>query len=375
MREPPRPSLPEHPTLSVSYSALTQWERCERAWWLAHVGAWQGWPGGTAAVRAGVPTQAAIAYRGKHLLTPDQALGVVLHELVAGVVRAVRDARRLPTHVWLEEQLRARLKAIWTRLRLAFIARPKDRMLLEHYAGRRVAPDVRERVRLKLAAATRRLLESDALADLREAARGEILCADSLDSVLLSTPELPGGMAAVPLYAAPDAVFVSERRSVSVDGVRFAPPVPQLIDWKCVTRRRDRDLVLQLACYVIYARDRLGVAPHPRAGYVGRVVDLSPRGDPDAYYLIGTREIAAAEAWLRAGVTDLARRPVGSDDVMLKAGARLREDRTGCDRCGLWEACRMDGGEWAGPAAQSAPLPTTAATTTASVDPAQHDDP
>jgi hypothetical protein len=80
---------------------------------------------------------------------------------------------------------------------------------------------------------------------------------------------------------------------------------------------------------------------------VGRVVDLSPRGEPDAFYLIGPREIAAAEAWLRDGLADLARRPADDGGVMLKASARLRADRTRCVGCALLEACRMDGAEWA----------------------------
>ena len=343
-------SLPSVPQLSLSYSALVQWAFCERLWWLARVGAWQGWPGGTAErTGLGTLTQAADAYRQKHLLSPDQAVGIEVHALAAEVARAIRDARRPPPHAWLHERLRARMNDLWRRERAVFVANPKTRMIAEHFYGWPLPADVFATVKAKVGSAMRRLVESDALADLREAGRGEILCADALDAVPFTAPALPSGPLTVPLYAAPDVVFLSQRRSVSVEGVRFSPPVPQIIDWKCSSRperRRQSEVARQLAVYAIYVRERFGVPPHPRAGYVGRIVDLSPRGDPDAFYLIGPRELAAARAWLEAGLTDIAGRPVDARGVIAKDATRLREDRTRCARCALVAACRQDVADW-----------------------------
>lgn len=345
-------SIPPRPTLSLSYSALRRWAQCERAWWLTHVGAWQGWPGGAAAGTNEVPTQAALAYRGKHLVTPDQAFGIVLHELAAEVVRAIRDARRPPTADWLEDRLRTRLRAVWTRPRAAFVARPKERMLLDHYRGHAVAPHVRERVRAKASAAITRLLTSDAVADLGNAARGEVLCADSVDSVMFPGERGDPPDVSVPLYAAPDVVLVSATASVSVDGVRFPPPVVQLIDWKCTTSAQTSDARRQLAIYAVYAEQRYGLTPHPAAGYVGRVVDLSPRGDPEAFVLIGARDMTDARAWLSAGLATLRAR-ADAELVMAKARTTPRADRTRCVECGLADACRMDREAWDGSADDS----------------------
>lgn len=266
--------LPDVPTLSISYSALAQWARCERSFWLSRVGAWQAWRGGT---RAGDP-EAAAAYRNKHIVSADQLLGIVVHELAAEVVTAIRDGRRPPLREELHRTLRARLAAVWRRDRDAFIEAPKGRIIHEHFYGVQHRAAALEVLRAKVGAAIRRLVESELLQDLMEADRGEIITVDSLDATAFTGG---GGLPVVPLYAAADLVLCSATRSVHVDGVRLEPPVPQIVELKTSMRLREAEVRLQLATLAIHARDRLGLEPHARTGaYAGRVVDLSPRGRP-----------------------------------------------------------------------------------------------
>ncbi len=128
-----------------------------------------------------------------------------------------------------------------------------------------------------------------------------------------------------------------------MDGVRFEPPVPQLVDFKTSARLRMPQVMRQLALYGYYCREQLGIAPHERTGiYVGRVVDLSPSGTDDFFVTIGPREIDAAVADLRNVVGDMTSRPTDDDGVIARRGVRRTATpaRT-CPTCALLEACEL----------------------------------
>ncbi len=125
------------PTFSISHSSALQWSTCKYQWWLARVASWQGWPGGD---RASDPI-AASAYRTSKLVTADQLLGIIVHALAAQVVESIRDGKRPPSPDDLHTELRRRMAYVWRRDRNAFIAKPKLRMLLEHYYARAPSAD------------------------------------------------------------------------------------------------------------------------------------------------------------------------------------------------------------------------------------------
>ena len=107
-----------------------------------------------------------------------------------------------------------------------------------------------------------------------------------------ASPALP----TVPLFAAPAAVLVSATRGVSVESVRVALPVPQVIDWKCASRSRGPEVRRQLAIHALVVRERFGLRRHPEAGCAGRVVDLSSHGGRRPRY---SRAPARDTAWRR----------------------------------------------------------------------------
>jgi PD-(D/E)XK nuclease superfamily len=346
-------ALPVLPSLSISHSALIEWNTCEFKWWLTRIASWQGWPGGINAH----DVEALTAYRDKKLLTPDQLVGTVVHSCAAELVRAVRDGRRPPLQADLHERLRKEMAAVWRRRLDEFVKKPGLHMIHEHYYGLPHDAAVLARLKLKVGAAMQRLFDSELMADLSEAGRGEIVCVDNVDAVPLGVlPESEGMVGRVgeatpepvivPLFAAPDLALVSASRSVWIDGVRLEPPVPQLLDYKTSARLHEPTVRAQLATYAFYARERLGIAPHARTGaYVGRVIDLSPAGREDAYLVITPRDIDDAIERLRAGVADILSRARDERGVMLREAARRTPtpERT-CAGCSMVEACALSRG-------------------------------
>jgi hypothetical protein len=345
--------LPVLPSLSISHSALVEWNTCEFRWWLTRIAAWQGWPGGINAH----DLEALTAYRDKKLMTPDQLVGTVVHSCAAELVRAVRDGRRPPLQADLHERLRKEMAVVWRRRVEEFTQKPSLHMIHEHYYGLPHDAVVLARLKLKVGAAMQRLFDSELMADLSEAGRGEIVCVDNIDAVPLTVPRGIEGVVdgsgepnaeplTVPLYAAPDLALVSATRSLWIDGVRLEPPVPQVIDYKTSARLHEPTVRAQLATYAFYARERLGIAPHARTGaFVGRVIDLSSAGREDAYLVITPRDIDEAVVRLRAGIADILARPRDKNGVMLREAARRTPtpERT-CAGCSMVEACALSRG-------------------------------
>ena len=84
-----------------------------------------------------------------------------------------------------------------------------------------------------------------------------------------------------------------------------------------------------------------GVRPHPVAGYVGRLVDLSEHAtDRERWVLIGPAEIETARSWIREGIAILAAMPRDEEgfvvlrDVPRTVGAH-------CPNCPMRRACAV----------------------------------
>ena len=81
------------------------------------------------------------------------------------------------------------------------------------------------------------------------------------------------------------------------------------------------------------------LAPHPTAGYVGRVIDLSPDGtEYDRMILIGRRELAAAEAWVRSSHAWLAALPRDEEGFVLLSEVPATRGAQ-CASCPMQFAC------------------------------------
>lgn len=335
-------SLPEHPTLSISYSALRVFtDECERRWWLEHVGMWRGWERGNPAV----PREALLAYETKHLVTLAQALGQSVHAAAERVGEAWRSGLRgLPKEIILSDTREA-LNGLWKRPKAAFLARPKLGYLLPRYYDLPISPADVETTRIKMQAAARRLASADVFADLAECRRGDILKPETLQSV----PFAVDGASAVPLYGRADLSYIA-RHTMRVDGVLVAPGptgIPVLTDFKtgrATDGSTDSESALRLQMGVLaLISESLGVRPHPVVHYVARIVDLSPQARPeDLVFAVGPREIGSAREALREGLRRIFALPRDGHGVIQRDATSLARNRArSCPSCAVRAACEL----------------------------------
>ena len=324
-------TLPLIPPYNISFSSIRAADLCERRAALMGPGAWQAWPGGA---RAGDPV-AALCYRGKNLTGLLSFLGQCIHRVAERVVRAVAETGRSPGADALYEDVMHPMRALWLRTRRAFEQSPKLGYLESRYMGRVEDLAATEHVKTRARVGIRRLQHTPLLDDLRALDRADRLQTEEL----LSMPVQIEGLPPATFFGKADVVYI-ERHTLQTDIGLIAPGkdgIPVIVDFK-TGRVRWEEAVLQHSLLALLLRAN-GVAPHPVAGYIGRVIDLSEHGaEDDRLVLIGRGELEVAEAWVRRGAARIAAMPRDHDgqvrlqDVVPSVGEH-------CRRCPMQRAC------------------------------------
>lgn len=324
-------ALPLIPPCNLSFSAVRLAEQCERRAALAGPGAWQAWPGGA---RAHDPI-AALCYRGKNLHALLPFLGQVIHTVAERVVREAARSGRRPTFAEVHEEVVVQLRTLWLRPRRAFESSPKLGMLFSKYFRRVESEGVIRTVKERAAEAVRRLLRAPLLDDLAELERGDRIRTEELLQMAVERKGLPPAT----FFGKADVVY-THRRALVLDGGIIAPGpygIPVIADFK-TGRVKMAEAKLQLSLLALLLRAN-GLEPHPVAGYVGRIIDLSPDGaDEDLLVSIGARELEVAASWIREGHARIAAFPRNAEGhVELSSVAASHGPQ--CASCPMQRAC------------------------------------
>lgn len=329
--------LPAVAPLSLSQTTITAAAECPRRAWLLGPGAWQGWPGGLRARER----EASLAYEGKHVWPVPMALGQIVHRVAERQVRAVVLGRRQPPASEIFEEMRWEMNALRRRPLEAFVARPKLGMLLPKYLGLTIPADEVERTRIKMQAAARRLLGAAVLDDLRGIDPRDLVSVEQLFEMPLAVDGLP----VATVYGKADLIYRA-RTTLHVPDSGFIAPgpdgIPVMVDWKTARAPLDGPVVRrQMALLALLAR-HTGIRPHPVAGYVARIIDLSPGGvQEEAVWLIGAGEIAEARGWLVRELARLAGLPRDDHGVILRDATEARRGCRCCEQCVVQRACEL----------------------------------
>lgn len=291
-------SLPITPPINLSFSAVQTANQCARRAALSGPGAWQAWPNG---LRAN-DTTAALCYRAKHLQDLPAAFGQSLHAVLEKVVKQVARTGRCPDYEWVYDQAMKPLRMLWQRRRDEFERNPKLGYLRKPYFGEKIEVVETEQVKRRAQIAVSAALEAPLLEDLRELDRKDHL----LTEELLSMPFVAEGLPQASLFGKADVVYI-ERRTLVIDQGIFAPGeggIPIIVDFK-TGRVRMEEFSLQLAILALLLEAN-GVPPHPVAGYVGRLIDLSEQAvERERWVLVGRADMDDAQAWLVRGLETL----------------------------------------------------------------------
>lgn len=259
------------------------------------------------------------AYRLRQLTTFDLVLGTAVHGCANLLVRAITTGRARPSFPDLRDRVRAALNQVWktSQDRAAFVRDPGGHaMLLPVYYNREISPEMIERIRIKLEACVRNLVEWPLwrLVELPST------------SVHVGTDPVRLQVGGTPMWAAPDLIIRPEDHS------------PILVEWK--TGRIDEDKTMaQVTAYGLFLRDGLGIHPGPD-GYEAAVVDLL-RGQTHTL-TIQDADLQSAEERIRAGHE--AMREFLVPGTSLPRAMRefpLAVRRADCPRCNFWEICEV----------------------------------
>lgn len=106
----PRTASTLHPSFSWSYSRAALLDRCERLYYEHYYGSHGGWT-----TDAAPSTQ--LAFRLKHLTSPNAELGRAVHRRASEIAHAVRDGAPLPTPAELHEKTYGELESVIMRAR------------------------------------------------------------------------------------------------------------------------------------------------------------------------------------------------------------------------------------------------------------------
>jgi hypothetical protein len=311
------------PELGWSLKRQRALDSCARLYYHLVYGAWNGW-------RASPGERSWHTYRLKHLVTPEQVVGIEVHERAREVVRAIRNRTPVPTR----EVLYARSWDALGRLReadlRAFLRDPKRHpVLVGVYYGAEGDWDAAVRsAAARLDACIGALLDSHVLTEIARCDPREILLPEPFDRVAFAVDG-----SRVPLWAAPDLVHwrtaaPGERRTL------------EITDWK--TGRPD-GAEAQLAAYAVFLRARWGIA-FAEGRFAGRAVCLSDGGVEDRRVLTRT-DLVSAAARIADGVRTMRRflaSPEGAAPLPPGAFPMLPDDDPRCARCAFRQLCDAD---------------------------------
>jgi hypothetical protein len=112
-----------------------------------------------------------------------------------------------------------------------------------------------------------------------------------------------------------------------------------IVDWKTSRGAAHGAGVQRQLAVGAYVATATGlVRPHATVGVVARVGDLSPTAGDDPVALLGARDLAAGEAWVRARVARLLRVTRDRHGVPLMRACPPRPSRA-CATCAMLLAC------------------------------------
>lgn len=301
------------PAFSWSVSRAGLLARCYRRYYLRVYGGHNGW-------LADSDPHTRHLYALRFLTTPEQILGIAMHECARLCVKAVQAKHALPDMATLQRILRTRLNdASRCRSKESFFRAPKQLMLLDVYYGRGLSRHQIERVQSKMKICIHSLLSCPIWGELSECAAGDILLVDTL-----STSEIDGTL----VYVAPDLAY------------RTRAGVWTLVDWKTGATR---DVMLQLAVYGMYLERALGI-PCPQSGYEGRVYRLD--AGEVLRFVLDRDDLNAATAVVRSSIREMR-------DLLSDPAANIPKpidqfpataDRALCPSCPYQEVCVGHGG-------------------------------
>lgn len=291
-------SLPITPPINLSYSAVQTANQCARRAALSGPGAWQAWPNG---LRAN-DIIAALCYRAKHLQDLPAAFGQSLHAVLEKAVKQVARTGRCPDYAWVYDQAMKPLRMLWQRRRDEFERNPKLGYLRKPYFGEKIDIVETEQVKRRAQIAVSAALEAPLLENLRELDRKDPL----LTEELLSMPFVAESFPHASLFGKADVVYIERNTLVTDQGI-FAPGeggIPIIVDFK-TGRVRMQEFSLQLAILALLLEAN-GIPPHPVAGYVGRLIDLSEQAvERERWVLVSRADMDGARAWLGRGLETL----------------------------------------------------------------------
>lgn len=226
------------------------------------------------------------------------------------------------------------------RLPDAFRARPKLGMYLDRSLGRPFSPGNVEQAAVKARSASRRLLGAPLLDDLRTLDPEDVVSVERLREVTFAFPALPP----LTFYGKADLIYRC-RTTLRVDGAFIAPGeagIPVIVDWKTSGKAVDHPTVRrQLALMALVTEETGLAAPHPVAGYVARVVDLSPHGGgEDRTWLVGAEERRAERQRVRRVAAAIAALPRDACGSPRRAAMPARRG-PGCASCVQQRACAL----------------------------------
>jgi len=324
--------IPPHPELGWSLKRQRALDSCARLYYHLVYGAWDGW-------RAAPGDPAWHSYRLKHLVTPEQVVGIEVHERVREVVRAIRHREPVPTHAALYARSWIALGRLREADLRAFLRRPKwHPVLVGVYYGWNADWDAAVRVAAaRLDACLRDLLESPVLEEIARCDPRHVLLPEPFDHVPFVVDGAP-----ISLWAAPD---LAHWRPAAPG----EPRTLEITDWK--TGRPD-GAELQLAVYAVFLRARLRI-PFAEGRFAGRVVCLGDGGGETRRELTRA-DLVSAAARIGDGVREMRRflaEPPAPAPLPKEAFPMLPDGSPRCGRCPFQQLCDADRAPAAGGAA------------------------
>jgi CRISPR/Cas system-associated exonuclease Cas4 (RecB family) len=285
-------------------------ERCLRAYYWRYYAHWNGW-------RRDSPEEARVAYRlGKQDSFPTWG-GTIVHDVVEGAVKALRDFHQPIDVDKMKAEAKKRLRTGWVESRDGqWIRDPKRKVSLwEHYYG---GPDDRSKERTqKVEDVVYTSLDNFASGPfpplLARLDRSQYRAIEALDSI-----KVDGNT----VYVKPDLAFDHPD-----DGTVW------LVDWK-TGRPKEADQ-FQVATYALYAREKWGVDPAQARGVL-------------AYLYDGTQEIVDVAAAAVDTAADRIRESMKKMQSPLvdipnneadRKAFPLNEDQKSCGWCNFKQLC------------------------------------
>lgn len=285
-------------------------DRCLRAYYWRYYAHWYGW-------QRNAPAEARIAYRlGKQDSFPTWG-GTIVHDIVEGAIKNLRDFHQPIDLDRMKADAKARLRRGWVESRDgAWRSDPKRKVsLFEHYYG---GPDDRskektQRVEDVVYTSLTHFANGPFPPLLARLDRSQYRSIEALDSI-----KIDGNT----VYVKPDLAFDHPD-----DGTLW------LVDWKTGSPKEADHF--QVATYALYAREKWGVEPSKARGVLAylydgdqKIVDVSADAVDAAVV-----QIQESMAKMRKDLTDV------DDNVADRKDFPMNEDERVCGWCNYRQLC------------------------------------